>query len=453
MVNTFQLFYNILLSKGYEMSNISIKRNSHMFFLILQTGFIAYFLVFCCPMALAVLPETKQNTQVKNDFKLPEGLSYNSQKKNNHIIHILSIDPKYYRLDLVKAHNQVFGRETVKSIALRKGAIAAINAGFFEIGNSEDGRPSGTLIINGDIFSLAKNKRALLVFNENKLDMGNIEIEFNLLVGKEKIAPNKINQFAKNDDIILYNHTFGPTSLTPYDRREILIDKKGIITQIVEHGDNAIPRSGWILSFPSSHSMDFAKVGKKVTFNTTFKDPQNQNNAKWAGMKNFLMGIPMLVENGQAITDLEKLGSKSFAEKPHARTALGVKSEGTLVMVVVEHTYSQALEQITIEQMRNILREKGHTQKAIEEMKTLEMFSIIRDEISNESNIGLSLPDLANLMVTLGCHQAINLDGGGSSTLFLNGHIMNTTIGDKDESQGLNTLRPVSDAIVVTKRI
>lgn len=47
------------------------------------------------------------------------GFNYRFSEKDNHIIHILTIDPKRFNLKLVKAHNQVIGRETVEEIALR----------------------------------------------------------------------------------------------------------------------------------------------------------------------------------------------------------------------------------------------------------------------------------------------------------------------------------------------
>ena len=51
-------------------------------------------------------------------------------------------------------------------------------------------------------------------------------------------------------------------------------------------------------------------------------------------------------------------------------------------------------------------------------------------------------------MLKMGCEDAINLDGGGSSTLWINGKVVNKTLGDKDEGNGKQTERPVSDAIV-----
>ena len=68
---------------------------------------------------------------------------------------MLTIDPKNFGLKLVKAHNQVIGRETVNVMAHRTNAAAAINVGFFEIAGSDDGRPSLTLMIDGKLIHLS----------------------------------------------------------------------------------------------------------------------------------------------------------------------------------------------------------------------------------------------------------------------------------------------------------
>ncbi|WP_395476444.1 phosphodiester glycosidase family protein [Rickettsia endosymbiont of Pantilius tunicatus] len=52
-------------------------------------------------------------------------------------------------------------------------------------------------------------------------------------------------------------------------------------------------------------------------------------------------------------------------------------------------------------------------------------------------------------MISLGCESAINLDGGGSSTLFMNGKVVNKVTGDEDEGLGEHIQRPVSDAIII----
>ena len=92
--------------------------------------------------------------------------SYQCRKTDNHIVHIVSLQPSKYSIAFIKARNQVIGRETVESIAKRTGADIAINAGFFEIGDDQDGMPSGTLIINKQLLGLNFKKHACLIYDQ-----------------------------------------------------------------------------------------------------------------------------------------------------------------------------------------------------------------------------------------------------------------------------------------------
>lgn len=49
---------------------------------------------------------------------------------------------------------------------------------------------------------------------------------------------------------------------------------------------------------------------------------------------------------------------------------------------------------------------------------------VVADGRSSESE-GLSIYELAQLMKSYGCETAYNLDGGGSSTIYFNGHVIN----------------------------
>lgn len=64
-----------------------------------------------------------------------------------------------------------------------------------------------------------------------------------------------------------------------------------------------------------------------------------------------------------------------------------------------------------------------------------------------EESVGLSLLELAQLMQDLGCTLAYNLDGGGSSTMWFNGRVLNkpTTFGEKIAE------RSVSDIVYIGK--
>ena len=58
---------------------------------------------------------------------------------------------------------------------------------------------------------------------------------------------------------------------------------------------------------------------------------------------------------------------------------------------------------------------------------------------------GMSLPELADLLLEFGGSEAINLDGGGSTTMVVNGKLVNNPSDQTGE-------RPVSDAILMLPR-
>ena len=68
---------------------------------------------------------------------------------------------------------------------------------------------------------------------------------------------------------------------------------------------------------------------------------------------------------------------------------------------------------------------------AIGMIEPLHYIMVVSDGRTEESE-GLSLFDLGNLMQDLGCDVAYNLDGGGSSTFWFRGEVLNkpTTFGD-----------------------
>lgn len=117
------------------------------------------------------------------------------------------------------------------------------------------------------------------------------------------------------------------------------------------------------------------------------------------GAQNVLAFGPALVEDGSvSVTEDEEVG-KAMASNP--RTAIGIIDENHYVFVVAD----------------------GRT----------------------SDNEGLSLYELAEFMESLGVQTAYNLDGGGSSTMYFNGQIINkpTTNGSSIKE------RSVSDIVYI----
>ena len=118
---------------------------------------------------------------------------------------------------------------------------------------------------------------------------------------------------------------------------------------------------------------------------------------------NIMTAGPMLLRGGKAV---EQRGDRTFVTQRHNRTALGIRADGTTLLLVADG------------------RHKGKAD-------------------------GLTLEELTLVMRWLGCIDAINLDGGGSSTLYLRdrGGVQN----HPSDNGRYDTLgeRPVSNAILV----
>jgi exopolysaccharide biosynthesis protein len=65
-------------------------------------------------------------------------------------------------------------------------------------------------------------------------------------------------------------------------------------------------------------------------------------------------------------------------------------------------------------------------------------------------SVGMTLPELGELMRTLGCDEAMNLDGGGSATFWYDGQVRNNPC-DGDERDIANSIAVVRKSAVKTE--
>ena len=76
-----------------------------------------------------------------------------------------------------------------------------------------------------------------------------------------------------------------------------------------------------------------------------------------------------------------------------------------------------------------------------------ELLAVCCDGRRTGVDAGLDLPELARLMISFGCEEAINLDGGGSATLVHRGHLLNRPYSNHD--QPAPESRPVVTALLL----
>lgn len=396
-----------------------------------------FFLILCLTSLLSIVSIEAQDH------------TYQCRKDNNHVIHIVTLQPSKYSIAFIKAHNQVFGRETIEAIAKRTGADIAINSGFFEIGEAQDGMPSGTLIINKQILGLNFKKHACLIYDQKTFKIQDITPHLKINIGKNTFYPKKVNKPSTKGDVILYSHLWGARTLTPLkERQEIAINDNFKVVEYAKQGNVAIPQNGFVLSLPINQRLNPINRDDDITIQL---DPLQLSKPE---KESVVMGIPILLQEGKINPALSK-NQSHFYKSPHARTALGIRPNGDVVIIVAEHVYKKPLHEVTLEDVKSVISNNKvklmakYKKPLLNNLTLAEMKEIVTEEFTDkEGTIGLTLPELGTLMNELGCESAINLDGGGSSSLYLNNEVANHVTGDQDESMGQATLRPISDAII-----
>jgi exopolysaccharide biosynthesis protein len=347
-------------------------------------------------------------------------------------INLLRLDLKKVRLDVHHALDKAIGLETTSSIATRKNAVAAINAGFFRLDKSEfAGEASDNLVIDGLLLSEGNRDRVgLEIINSNKQTVAsivraNLHPWFGSQDSRFAIKLAGVNRLPVEQEIVIFTPAFGPTTNTSAETIEIVVggcarDKKWknhvYCTQVsvVENSKNArIPAEGFVVSTgpvksqSRLHLLDEIKkfqnlVAKKKAVYLRVENSLDQTTS-YTESVDLVAGVPQLIKNGKIeITWEQEKASKSFVETRHPRTAVAILKDGKFLMMTVDG------------------RQPG-------------------------VSVGMSLQELAEYLFSLGAVDAMNLDGGGSTTMFLDGKVVNTPSDKEGE-------RKVGDAIVVTLR-
>ena len=107
---------------------------------------------------------------------------------------------------------------------------------------------------------------------------------------------------------------------------------------------------------------------------------QISTNPKWQNVKHIISGGPYLVKNNEIFIDMTAEKLQAIGGR-NPRTAIGYTKDNDLILIAADGREG--------------------------------------------SSIGLTLYELASLMKSLGCTNAINLDGGGSTVMYVNGRIVN----------------------------
>lgn len=340
------------------------------------------------------IPKTFANTSRRMvDFGVVYGHQRRADAFGPNVVNYLEIDLSYgFEVKLALAQNRLFGSEQVSSIVERSGAIAAVNGAYF----ASTGRPLGVFMIDGELLSEPYANRTALGLGPRLVVMDQVSFEGKVLLhdGTVLTTIEGLNRPRLQDELIVYTKHHGTkTNTNAYGYEVVVVD--GVVTEI-QPGNSTIPPDGLVLSAHGTQREPLArfKVGDPVEVDL-------QLNPAWheLGVNQIIGGGPRLVHDGKLqITGEEERFRDDILVGRAPRTAIGITADHKLLLVTVNGRQPYV-------------------------------------------SVGMTLSELGNLLIELGALQAMNLDGGGSTTMVIRNFVLNLPSDGKE--------RPVGNAIVV----
>lgn len=293
------------------------------------------------------------------------------------------------------------GRETMTEMAARTGAIAAINGDYFPF----TGDPLGTMVRDGKLLSSPGRGRAVIGWGTRSAAVGLVSFRGTVEANGTALELKGINEDCPENGMVLNTETAGfAVAKTPNVHAVIKMDPadwspNGVYTGemaylfadnpklpiqpgnavVTAHGTQAEVLKTWV-------------PGQRITFKF------ESGGLDWTKVDQVMGGGPFLIRDGAISVDAANQGfNDAFAKKRHPRTAMGKTANGDLWIVVIDG----------------------------------------RQKMSD----GATLEEAARVMQRLGCVDAVNLDGGGSSAINILGLTLNRPSDGKE--------RPVANGVVL----
>lgn len=320
------------------------------------------------------------------------GIDYKVMHADNQRGFVFEYTPQMGTIPKIVYGDSVYGRNTLGSMIetyndTGDGTIAAgINADFFSM---VTGVPLGVMINDGKLYASCEGKNAFGLYPNGLAVIGKPETDITLNINESDIE-EKVEYFNKYPsvyNIYILNSDYGETTTSKIPSLEIVVktendavftqwcDIRGVVTDIYRDShDNVIEEGHFIISIANDSKFyeDFknVRIGEEVTLTIRCDE-------KWRDVVTAVGGGDIILNNSlmpDGIVD------EDHEELENPRTAVGITSHGKVIFFAVDG------------------RRNGHSK-------------------------GLTLDQLASAMRSLGCITALNLDGGGSTTVIIRNNL------------------------------
>jgi exopolysaccharide biosynthesis protein len=295
-------------------------------------------------------------------------------------VNILAVTPTpQVSLSIGLATRGSLGLEPLSAIAEREGALAAVNGTFFHW----SGLPLGLLVDRGVLISAPVYERTTLVMltdGSGGLDRVLLRIWLQLADGT-RLPVHGVNRQAKSGECVIYNTAFARETPSFAPEQELVL-RDGIVIGRAYGGTPLAPGTVVVAGDPTGR-LRMLEVGEhcRVAWEIHLSEAKVTipGECVWFA----LGGGPRLVTRANITVTSDREQFRSDVTQGRApRTAIGFTAEGTLLLVTVDGRQPSV-------------------------------------------SVGMTLEELAALMVELGAVEAMNLDGGGSTTMVVRDNVVN----------------------------
>jgi hypothetical protein len=318
----------------------------------------------------------------------------------------------FVRLGVSLGKGDVLGLEPISRQAERltradRYPIAGVNGDFFYYPSTQNpGIPTNAAVLDGELIRTPFNRSSLVLPASGPPSIRILQARATVTAASGTVRTlDQVNHPRGANQLVLYTPRFGASTRTAAAGVEAYLEPESFplkygVTQRAKvravqrnGGDAALNPGTWVLSGTGTGA-DFLSglaPDDSVEIRVDF-DPELGPNDQVLG------GGPRLVRGGQISVEAEG-GSinGTFSTARHPRTAIGFNG-GKIYLVVVDG------------------RQPGYS-------------------------IGMSLAELAQVMVDLGCTDALNVDGGGSTAMWVRGGLVNRPSDGRE--------RPVANGLLV----
>lgn len=330
-------------------------------------------------------------------------------------VFLVRVDPVQARMASVLSNGRVLDAEAVSDIARRHNAPVAVNGGFF---NRSNGEPTGLLKVDGELVSDSSLARGVVIVHSppggpTGLAFDRLAAKVSMTIvggsGDVTIPIDGVDTTRERGKLMMYTPGYHPDTDTAPTGTEWVLDGSPLRVREVRvgAGRTPIPAGGVVLSFGGVRpppELAALSVGAEVAFSIGWRSAFGLASETLDQSSHIINGAGLLRREGTTLTDWkdEGLQGEGFTHARHPRTLIGRDDDGAIWLAAI-------------------------------------------DGRQPDYSIGMTFDDLQRLSDRLRLTDALNLDGGGSTTMVIRGQVVNRP----SDPAGA---RPVADAIIVTPR-